>query len=332
MTILVTGGAGYIGSHMCWLLHDRGEDVVVLDDLSTGVPDFLPEGTTLIEGSVGDKGLLDKLFAEHDIASIVHFAGSVIVPESVSDPLKYYENNTANSRTLIDSAVRNDVKHFLFSSTAAVYGDVEETFVSEETPVAPACPYASSKLMTEWMLRDVAAAHPMTYVALRYFNVAGADPEKRTGQSTPNATHLIKRATQTSLGQWDALDIFGDDYDTEDGTGVRDYIHVSDLVAAHGDALSYLQEDGESATFNCGYGHGYSVLDVIDVVEKVTGKRLATRKAPRRAGDAAEIIANNARLLEVLGWEPRFDNLETIVRSAYEWEAKLAQKDLSAAE
>lgn len=332
MTVLVTGGAGYIGSHMTWALRDLGREVLVLDNLSTGVPEFLPTEVELVEGDVGDKALLDRLFQNHDFHSVVHFAGSVIVPESVENPLKYYENNTANSRTLIEAAVRHDVGQFLFSSTAAVYGNSEETFVSEETPVAPACPYATSKLMTEWMLRDVAAAHPFNYVALRYFNVAGADPLKRTGQSTPEATHLIKRATQTALGQWETLQIFGDDYDTKDGTGVRDYIHVSDLVQAHVDALTYLGEGGESAVFNCGYGHGYSVLDVVNVVEKVTGHPLPVKHGPRRPGDSAEITANNQRLVETLHWQPKYDDLELIVRSAYAWEAKLAQKTVDAAE
>lgn len=332
MTVLVTGGAGYIGSHMTWALTDLGREVVVLDNLSTGVPEFLPKSVELVEGNVGDKDLLDRLFSQHQFEAVVHFAGSVIVPESVENPLKYYENNTANSRTLIEAAVQHGTPHFLFSSTAAVYGNSEETFVSEETPVAPACPYATSKLMTEWMLRDVAAAHPLKYVALRYFNVAGADPEKRTGQSTPEATHLIKRATQTALGQWDALQIFGDDYDTKDGTGVRDYIHVSDLVQAHVDALTYLSGDGESAIFNCGYGHGYSVLDVVRTVEQVTGRALPVKHVPRRPGDSAEITANNRRLVETLHWQPKHDDLEMIVRSAFEWEAKLSQKNIDAAE
>ncbi|TNE36847.1 MAG: UDP-glucose 4-epimerase GalE [Alphaproteobacteria bacterium] len=332
MTVLVTGGAGYIGSHMTWALKDLEQDVVVLDNLSTGVPDFLPSDIELIEGSVGDKALLYRIFKQFTFDSVVHFAGSVIVPESVENPLKYYENNTANSRTLIEAAVEHKTPRFLFSSTAAVYGNSAETFVSEETPVAPACPYATSKLMTEWMLRDAAAVHPLRYVALRYFNVAGADPEKRTGQSTPNATHLIKRATQTALGQWDDLQVFGDDYDTKDGTGVRDYIHVSDLVQAHLNALNYLSEGGPSAVFNCGYGHGYSVLDVVHVVEKITGRPLPVKHVPRRPGDSAEITANNRRLVEALQWQPKFDNLELIVRSAFEWEAKLAQKDVHAAE
>jgi UDP-glucose 4-epimerase len=325
MTILVTGGAGYIGSHMTWALCDQGEEVVVLDDLSTGVPDFLPSEVALIEGNIGDRVLLDTVFTAHPIDSIIHFAGSVVVPESVENPLKYYENNTANSRTLIEAAVRHKVSNFIFSSTAAVYGLSEEGMVSESTPVAPSCPYATSKLMTEWMLRDVADAHAIRYVALRYFNVAGADAKKRTGQSTPNATHLIKRASQTALGQWDSLEIYGDDYPTKDGTGVRDYIHVSDLVSAHGRALSYLQDGGESSIFNCGYGEGYSVLDVINVVEKVIGKPIPVKKVARRPGDCAEIIANNERLMNVLDWQPEFNDLELIVRSAYQWESFLSQ-------
>jgi UDP-glucose 4-epimerase len=325
MTILVTGGAGYIGSHMTWALSDQGEDVVVLDDLSTGVADFLPSDVPLIKGNVGDNEILDKVFAAHDIKSVIHFAGSVVVPESVENPLKYYENNTANSRTLIEAAVRHKVLNFVFSSTAAVYGLSEEGLVSETTPVAPSCPYATSKLMTEWMLRDLAKAHPIRYVALRYFNVAGADAQKRTGQSTPNATHLIKRASQTALGQWDSLEIYGDDYPKKDGTGVRDYIHVTDLVAAHGQALSYLENGGESSIFNCGYGEGYSVLDVINVVEKVIGRPIPTKRVARRPGDCAEIVANNERLLNELDWQPEFNDLEVIVRSAYQWESFLSQ-------
>lgn len=327
MTILVTGGAGYIGSHMCWLLQDRNEPYVVLDDLSTGRKEFLPEDSTLIIGNVGDQDLLDQVMGEHSISAVIHFAGSVVVPESVENPLKYYANNTANSRVLIEACVRNTIPHFIFSSTAAVYGLCQDPLVSEDTPLAPSCPYATSKLMTEWMLRDAGAAHDLNYVVLRYFNVAGADPARRTGQSTRNATHLIKRATQTALGQWPELQIYGSDFPTKDGTGVRDYIHVADLVEAHMQALSHLRGDGESDTLNCGYGRGFSVLDVIGVVEQVTERPLPVKRAARRPGDGAQIVADNSRLVARFGWKPEYDDLEVIVRTAFAWEEHLATLD-----
>ena len=329
MTILVTGGAGYIGSHMTHALAERGEDVLVLDNLSTGFDWAVAPDATLLVGDVGDAELLKMIFATHDIEAVVHFAGSIVVPESVEKPLKYYANNTVNSRTLIEAAVQAGVPHFIFSSTAAVYGIPERSPADEETPTNPINPYGRSKLMTEWMLRDVAAAHPLTYVALRYFNVAGADPKGRTGQSTPQATHLIKVACQTVLGQREKMFIFGDDYDTPDGTCIRDYIHVSDLIAAHLDALDYLRKGGESAVFNCGYGHGHSVREVIDTVKKVSGVDFPVEVAPRRPGDPPALVAAAEKIRSVLGWQPQFDDLEEIVASALAWERHLQRRNLT---
>ncbi len=331
MTVLVTGGAGYIGSHMTHALADRGEDVIVLDNLSTGFDWAVAPAATLVVGDIGDADLLRKLFATHDIDAIVHFAGSIVVPESVENPLKYYENNTAKTRTLIAEAVRAGVPRFIFSSTAAVYGIPAENPAREETPTAPINPYGRSKLMTEWMLEDTAYAHNLAYVALRYFNVAGADPKGRTGQSTPEATHLIKVACQTALGQREKMFIFGDDYDTPDGTCIRDYIHVTDLIDAHVRALEYLREGGGSTVLNCGYGHGYSVREVIDTVKKVSGVDFPVEVAPRRAGDPPALVAAADRIRETLGWQPRLDDLEEIVASALAWEERLQRRKLAAA-
>ena len=329
MAILVTGGAGYIGSHMTHALAERDEEVIVLDNLSTGFDWAVAPAATLLIGDVGDAELLRMIFATHDIEAVVHFAGSIVVPESVENPLKYYANNTVNSRTLIEEAVRAGVPHFIFSSTAAVYGIPERSPADEQTPTNPINPYGRSKLMTEWMLQDVAAAHPLTYVALRYFNVAGADPKGRTGQSTPQATHLIKVACQTVLGQREKMFIFGDDYDTPDGTCIRDYIHVSDLIAAHLDALAYLRKGGESAVFNCGYGHGHSVREVIDMVKKVSGVDFPVEVAPRRAGDPPELVAAADKIRATLGWQPQYDDLEEIVASALAWERHLQRRTLA---
>lgn len=327
MTVLVSGGAGYIGSHLCWLLADRGEAFVVVDNLSTGREFSIPQQGELIVGDVGDKDLVADVMIQHDVDAVIHFAGSIIVPESVSEPLKYYKNNTVNSRNLIETCVENDVKHFIFSSTATVYGEPEKNPVTEDFPFAPFNPYGTSKVMTEMMLKDVAFAHDFDYVALRYFNVAGADPQKRTGQSTPNATHLLKIANQVALGQRDHLEIFGDDYDTPDGTGVRDYIHVSDLAEAHWSALQYLRGGGKAIALNCGYGKGFSVREVIEKLEEVIGRKLPVETCPRRPGDIGSIIADNTRIKSVLGWEPKYDDLKGIVESALRWEEVLAQKN-----
>jgi UDP-glucose 4-epimerase len=329
MTILVTGGAGYIGSHMVLALVDRGEEVVVLDNLSTGFWWALAPEAKLVEGDIGDEVLLDRIMAEHRFDAVVHFAGSIVVPDSVRDPLGYYLNNTVKSRMLMACAVKARIPRFIFSSTAAVYGNTSAEPVFEDAPLAPISPYGSSKLMTEWMLKDAHVAHGLQYVALRYFNVAGGDPKGRIGQSTPRATHLIKVACQTALGQREQLDVYGSDYDTPDGTCLRDYIHVSDLIAAHVDALAHLRQGGESGIFNCGYGKGYSVLDVIKAVERVNGAPLPVRYGPRRAGDPAAIVAGARRVREVLGWQPRYENLDFIVETALNWERKLAQRNAS---
>jgi UDP-glucose 4-epimerase len=329
MTILVTGGAGYIGSHMVHALVDAGERVVVLDDLSTGFDWAVAPGAVLVNGDTGDQALVAKLVAEHGIHSIIHFAASVVVPESVTDPLKYYRNNTANSRSLIECAVKGGVRRFIFSSTAAVYGNPAHIPVSEDDPPAPMSPYGSSKLMTETILRDAGAAHGLDYVILRYFNVAGADPQLRTGQSTRTATHLIKVAAETALGLRDKIEVFGTDYPTRDGTCIRDYIHVSDLIAAHADALAYLARGGAPAIFNCGYGHGFSVLDVIDTVKRVSGVDFRVDYGPRRPGDPAEIVAAPQHIRHTLGWKPRFDDLPTIVAHALAWQRKLSERNAS---
>jgi len=327
MTVLVTGGAGYIGSHMVYELLDAGEQPVVLDNLSTGFRWALPDSVPLYEGDTGDEALARQIIARHGIDAIIHFAASIVVPDSVADPLGYYRNNTANSRTLIEAAVKGGVKHFIFSSTAAVYGNPRSVPVAEDATPDPMSPYGSSKLMTEIILRDTGFAHPLKHVILRYFNVAGADPQLRTGQSTPVATHLIKVAVQTALGLRKKMDVFGTDYPTPDGTCIRDYIHVSDLVRAHSDALRYLRAGGESATFNCGYGRGFSVLEVIDTVKRVSGIDFRVELSGRRPGDPAQIVAASDRARQILKWMPRYDDLPTIVRNALDWEQKLRARN-----
>ena len=323
MTVLVTGGAGYIGSHMVYALVAAGERVVVLDNLSTGFDWAIAEGALLVMGETGDQALVSALIKEHGVESVIHFAASIVVPDSVADPLGYYKNNTVNSRALIECAVRGGVKHFIFSSTAAVYGNPERVPVTEDDLTAPMSPYGSSKLMTEIMLRDAGFAHGLGHVILRYFNVAGADPQLRTGQSTRGATHLIKVAVETALGRREKMDVFGTGYPTPDGTCVRDYIHVSDLVQAHLDGLRYLRGGGASVTANCGYGRGYSVREVIDAVKRVSGVDFRVDISGPRAGDPAQIIASSERARAVLGWRPQRDDLATIVGHALAWERKL---------
>jgi UDP-glucose 4-epimerase len=326
MTVLVTGGAGYIGSHMALELADTGERAVVLDNLSTGFAWAVAKSVPLVVGDSGDQTLVARLIREHDVDAIIHFAASVVVPDSVRDPLGYYRNNTVNSRALFECAVNNGVRHFIFSSTAAVYGNPSQIPVTEETPTQPISPYGWSKLMSEIMLRDAARAHGLSYAILRYFNVAGADPACRTGQSTKDATHLIKVAVETALGLREKLDVFGDDYPTPDGSCVRDYIHVSDLARAHSDALRYLRSGAPSLTLNCGYGHGFSVLDVIETVKRVSGSDFKIAIAPRRAGDPAQIVADSKAVRATLGWRPRFDDLSTIVAHALAWERELTKR------
>lgn len=327
MAVLVTGGAGYIGSHMVWELLDSGEDVVVVDRLSTGFEWAVAPEAKLVVGDIGDAALISKVIAENAVDAIIHFAGSIVVPESVADPLGYYENNTVKTRTLIDTAVRSGVPHFIFSSTAAVYGGASSEPVSETAALHPESPYGRSKLMTEWMLGDAAVAHPLRYTILRYFNVAGADPRGRTGQSTPGATHLIKVASETALGKRAQMQVFGTDYPTADGTCIRDYIHVSDLVAAHRLALQRLRAGGGNLLANCGYGHGYSVLEVIDAVRRVHGKTFDVQVGGRRAGDPAAIVANPALALRELNWTPAHDDLDGIVGDALRWEQALSRRN-----
>lgn len=327
--ILVTGGAGYIGSHVVRQLGAAGEGVVTLDNLSTGFEAAVTAGELVI-GDTGDAALLDRIFADHDIDTVMHFAAHTIVPESVADPLKYYGNNTASSRTLLERANAHGVKHVVFSSTAAVYGIPPDGHASEASPTQPINPYGSSKLMTEWMLRDLAIAGGPSYVALRYFNVAGCEPGGTIGQSTPKATLLVKVACEAAVGRRPGVFIFGTDYPTPDGTGLRDYIHVEDLATAHLDALNYLREGGESATLNCGYGHGYSVREVLAAVERAHGLPLNITEEPRRAGDPPELIAVADKIRTVLGWTPRYDDLDTIVRTSLDWERKIAAEDESA--
>jgi UDP-glucose 4-epimerase len=325
--VLVTGGAGYIGSHAVLALREAGWPVVVIDNLSTGFRWAIPDDVPLVEGDLADTALVDTVLRDHQIGAIIHFAGSIIVPESVENPLKYYRNNTANSRGLIECAVTAGVRHFIFSSTAATYGIPETVPVREDMPTIPINPYGMSKLMTETMLRDVAAAHPINYCALRYFNVAGADPQGRTGQSTAGATHLIKVGVEAAIGKRDYVSVFGTDYDTPDGTGVRDYIHVSDLADAHVAALDKLVADpATSHVMNAGYKRGFSVNEVLDAVDRVTNMTIERRYGPRRAGDPDALIADNARILATLDWTPKRADLDGIVRDALAWERKLAER------
>jgi UDP-glucose 4-epimerase len=324
-TVLVTGGAGYIGSHTVLQLIARGERVVVLDDLSTGFRQAVRD-VPLVIGNVGDRRLVDQLLAEHGVDTIVHFAAHTIVPESVSNPLKYYGNNTCATRSLLEAAAHAGVKHFVFSSTAAVYGVPSVSIVSEDTPTSPINPYGASKLMSEWMLRDLCAATSMSHVALRYFNVAGSDPQGRIGQSTRAATLLIKVACEAAVGKRPFLSVFGTDFPTPDGTGVRDYIHVDDLATAHLNSLDYLRAGGQSTVANVGYGHGYSVREVLSSVEKVAGLKLDIREEPRRAGDPPSLVAKCDRVRQVLKWQPRLDDIDTIVRTSLAWEKRLQRE------
>ena len=324
-TVLVTGGAGYIGSHTVLQLIARGERVVVLDDLSTGFRQAVRD-VPLVVGNVGDRRITDALLAEHRVDTIIHFAAHTIVPESVSNPLKYYGNNTCSTRSLLEAASNAGVKHFVFSSTAAVYGIPAQGLASEDAPLAPINAYGTSKLMSEWMLRDLSAATSLRHVALRYFNVAGSDPQGRIGQSTRAATLLVKVACEAAVGKRPHLSVFGTDYPTPDGTGVRDYIHVEDLARAHLSALDYLRAGGQSITANCGYGHGYSVREIIQSVEKIAGIKLQVREEPRRAGDPPSLVAKTDKVRTVLGWTPKLDDIETIVRTSLEWERSLQKE------
>ncbi|MGU3600944.1 UDP-glucose 4-epimerase GalE [Methylobacterium brachiatum] len=328
MAVLVTGGAGYIGSHMVLALLDAGhEEIVVLDDLSTGFDWAVPEGVKLVVGDVADQALVTQTILQHRIDALAHFAARIVVPDSVADPLGYYLANTVKTRALIEAATRAGVRHVIFSSTAAVYGEPEVVPVPEDLPLNPINPYGRSKLMSEWMIADAAAAHGFTYVVLRYFNVAGADPAGRSGQSTPDATHLIKVATQAALGRRARLDVYGTDYPTPDGSCLRDYIQVSDLAEAHRVALDHLRGGGESLTLNCGYGRGYSVLEVIEVVKRISGRDFEVRLCPRRPGDPARIVAEAGRIRSRLGWQPRHDDLDAIVAQALAWEDKLSTRN-----
>jgi UDP-glucose 4-epimerase len=324
-SVLVTGGAGYIGSHTVLQLAARGERVVVLDDLSTGFRQAVGD-VPLVVGNVGDRKVVDALLAQHGVDTIIHFAAHTIVPESVSNPLKYYGNNTCSTRALLEAASQANIKHFVFSSTAAVYGTPAGGIASEDSPTAPINAYGTSKLMSEWMLRDLSAATSLRHVVLRYFNVAGSDPQGRIGQSTRAATLLVKAAVEAAVGKRKFISVFGTDYPTNDGTGVRDYIHVEDLATAHLKALDYLRSGGKSLVANCGYGHGYSVREVLSSVEQIAGIKLDVREEPRRAGDPPALIAKADRVREVLGWEPKLDDIDTIVRTALEWERRLQRE------
>jgi UDP-glucose 4-epimerase len=323
MTVLVTGGAGYIGSHMVHALADAGESVVVIDNLSTGFSAFVPEGVPLFIGDAADENLVEGVLAAHDIESIIHLAGSVVVPDSMRDPLAYYRNNTMTTRSLLNVAVRCGINRFIFSSTAAVYGNPEQMPVPEIAPTHPLSPYGSSKLMTEIMLHDTASAHGMSYAVLRYFNVAGADPIGRIGLATVGATHLLKIAVEAATGQRAKIDVYGTDYPTPDGSCIRDFVHVGDLVQAHRAALAYLRSGGSSVTLNCGYGRGYSVLETIEAVRRVSQRNFAVQYAPRRAGDIMTMVADTTRIRSMLDWTPQFDNLDTIAAHALAWEEKL---------
>lgn len=322
--VLVTGGAGYIGSHVVQQLVARGEHVVVIDNLSTGFRDAV-HGAELVVGNIGDRTLVSQVLAEHHVDTVLHFAAHTVVPESVCDPVKYYRNNTCNTCNLLACCAEAEVSKFIFSSTAAVYGMTDGGVADEDTPTRPINPYGMSKLMSETMVRDLSAAGALRHVILRYFNVAGCDPEGRIGHSTPHATLLIKVACQHAVGKCASLAIYGTDYNTPDGTGIRDYIHVEDLAAAHLRALDHLRAGGESLTLNCGYGHGYSVREVIDAVTRVSGRSLNVIELPRRVGDLPMLIACSDRLQQVLDWQPRYDDLDFIVRTAFQWEQKLAK-------
>ena len=323
MTVLVTGGAGYIGSHMVHALVEARESVVVIDNLSTGFSNFLPEGVPFFIGDAGDENLVEGVITQHGVECIIHFAGSVVVPDSMRDPLGYYRNNTMTTRSLLNAAVKGGIKRFIFSSTAAVYGNPDQVPVPENAPTRPMSPYGSSKLMTEIMLHDTASAHDMDYVVLRYFNVAGADPFGRVGLATVGATHLLKIAVEAATGQRAKVDVFGTDYPTRDGSCIRDFIHVSDLAQAHRAALSYLRGGGSSVTLNCGYGRGYSVLETLEAVRRVASSNLAVQYAPRRPGDIMTIVADTSRIRSTLDWKPRYDDLDTIAAHALIWEEKL---------
>ncbi len=325
-TILVSGGCGYIGSHVVRQLTESGRTVVVYDNLSTGFRDALTQGEELVVGELSDRERLEELFQRYRFTTVLHFAAAIIAPESVSIPLKYYGNNTRNTLGLLETCVKYGVKRFIFSSTAAVYGIPDGGVASEDSVLAPINPYGTSKLMSEWMLRDVAAAHGMQYVALRYFNVAGADPLARIGQRTPEATHLIKVACQAALGMRENVCIYGTDYPTPDGTGIRDYIHIEDLASAHLCSLEYLEKGGASTVMNVGYGQGSSVRDVLEVIQKVSGVGLNVIEAERRPGDPASLVAKADKIKSLTGWQPRYDALETIVADAWRWESKLAKK------
>jgi UDP-glucose 4-epimerase len=322
MTTLVTGGAGYIGSHTVYALLDRSDSVVVLDDLSTGVKAQVGAKAAFVQGDVADGALVRKVIADHGVDAVIHFAGSIVVPDSVADPLGYYDNNVVRTRALIQAVVEAGVKQFIFSSTATVYAEDADQPLAEDARKAPISPYARSKLMTEWMLEDVSRAHDFRHMVLRYFNVAGADPAGRTGQSTPKATHLIKRAAMVALGREPHLNIFGTDYPTPDGTGVRDYIHVTDLAGAHLLALDALRGGAQTTSYNCGYGQGSSVRQVVEGVERVIGRTLPIQESPRRPGDSPILVSNPGRIKQELGWQPRHDDLDGIIRSALEWERR----------
>ncbi|MEN3931155.1 UDP-glucose 4-epimerase GalE [Microvirga sp. W0021] len=328
MTVLVTGGAGYIGSHTALALLDAGEKVVVLDDLSTGFDFMIPEQATFVKGDIGDQDCVETIIKQYGITAVIHFASKIVVSESVSQPLEYYETNTSKSRNLIETVTRCDVKHFIFSSTAAVYGEPEKTPIREDVYLSPINPYGRSKLMVEWMLADAAKVSGLGTVVLRYFNVAGADPAGRSGETTLPATHLVKLAARAALGKRDGLSVFGTDYATPDGSCVRDYVHVSDLAAAHVAALNHLRTGGENLTLNCGYGHGFSVLEVIEIVKRISGNDFPVKHEERRPGDPAALVADGSKIQTLLGWEPQYDDLEAMANHALAWEKKLVARGL----